>query len=156
MNCKGMPMWHFCWYADTLILIIADMPIFSYERIPPNDYIQISAISALKYLLIADMPIFHYQTVANSILYPFSNETKLDLDRLGLTICTSLWIHESILTALEHAVISRNKAPLGRLETVFITFEKRTSCKSFTIMKMPKWHWLVGPAFMTIFQNISI
>ncbi len=33
---KGVPMWHFCRYADTPILVIADMPIlpiFSYERI---------------------------------------------------------------------------------------------------------------------------
>ena len=25
--CKGVPIWHFCRYADTLILVIADMPI---------------------------------------------------------------------------------------------------------------------------------
>ena len=36
METKGVPIWHFCRYADTPILVIADMsilPIFSYERI---------------------------------------------------------------------------------------------------------------------------
>ena len=36
---KGVPIWHFCRYADTPILVIADMPIlpiFAYARISYN------------------------------------------------------------------------------------------------------------------------
>ena len=52
---KGVPIWHFCRYADTPILVIADMPIlpiFAYARISYNwlDLHCSILVSAYKYM----------------------------------------------------------------------------------------------------------